>query len=164
MQENHSRNARRLDGGGEWGQSKIPPHATYPRSERAYENAEYVAFGEPELVIRIGQRERGPRRADGVPRDRHRRLPPAANPDGEKQSDEENEAAHQELLESDWLIGYATYEGEGRDPKGEWKPEPSVLVVGLPRDDATAVGLGHAAENAIVFIEKGKAPELVELV
>ncbi|MGH8720503.1 MAG: DUF3293 domain-containing protein, partial [Burkholderiales bacterium] len=52
--------------------------------------------------------------------------------------------------------------GEGRDPQQEWPAEPSVLVVGIARAEAEVLGRGYE-QNAIVFVEKGKAPELVML-
>jgi hypothetical protein len=52
--------------------------------------------------------------------------------------------------------------GEGRDPAGKWPAEPSVLAVGMSRHEAMVMGRSYE-QNAIVFIEKGKAPELVVL-
>jgi len=58
---------------------------------------------------------------------------------------------------------YRIFQGEGRDPEGKWKAEPSVLIMGIPRAEAEALGR-RLEQNAIVFIEKTKAPELVVLV
>ena len=52
--------------------------------------------------------------------------------------------------------------GEGRDPEGDWPAEPSVLAVGISRHEAEVIGRSYE-QNAIVFIERGKAPELVAL-
>ena len=49
-----------------------------------------------------------------------------------------------------------------RDPQGRWKPERSALVVGIPRADAEGVGRAFG-QNAIVFVERGRAPELLLL-
>jgi len=86
----------------------------------------------------------------------------AANPEGEQQSAQENRAAAEGLLKSEFLAGRAWFEGEGRDAEGRWPAEPSVLVIGLARKDAEALGVVYG-QNAIVFIEKGIAPELVIL-
>jgi len=58
---------------------------------------------------------------------------------------------------------YRVYQGEGRDAEGKWKSEPSVLIMGIPRAEAEALGR-RLEQNAIVFIEKGRAPELLVLV
>jgi len=83
----------------------------------------------------------------------------AANPRGEARTPAENEvamAALQASLALPWLSG------EGRDPEGRWSPEPSLLVLGIARADAEVLGR-RLEQNAIVFIERGRAPELVLL-
>ena len=84
----------------------------------------------------------------------------AANPRGEARTAWENEIANAALVESQTQAGYSCYEGEGRDPQGRWTPERSVLVVGIARTDAEALGRVFE-QNAIVFVEKGRSPELV---
>jgi hypothetical protein len=49
--------------------------------------------------------------------------------------------------------------GEGRDPSGQWTPETECIVFGI----SLAEGLEIARrfdQNAVVFIERGKAPRL----
>ena len=50
--------------------------------------------------------------------------------------------------------------GEERDPLGRWGAEQSMLIVGISRADAEVVGRVFE-QNAIVFVEKGGAPERV---
>ncbi|MGH8635628.1 MAG: DUF3293 domain-containing protein [Burkholderiales bacterium] len=128
----------------------------------AYLCADYVVFGEPELVLRIGEacaqldallEAEGARTAAYVT---------AANPRGRLAGQAENVLATTALLEAQREAGYACYAGEGRDPQQEWPAEPSVLVVGIARAEAEVLGRGYE-QNAIVFVEKGKAPELVML-
>jgi hypothetical protein len=128
----------------------------------AYRKAHYVVFGAPELVIRIGERNDeldALLEADGL--DTAAYLT-AANPGGELQSKTENELAcaalHQVLADA----GYTCYLGEGRDPAGGWPAEPSVLALGISRREAQVIGRSYE-QNAIVFIERGKPPELVVL-
>ncbi len=130
---------------------------------RAYEKADYVVFGEPELVIRVGELNADLDELMDECEATTAAYLSAANPDGELQGDEDNHAAAQALLRHTLLVGLPTYEGEGRDPLGKWPAEPSVLVLGIERKDAEYLGVTHA-QNAIVFIEKGRAPELVVLV
>jgi putative PIN family toxin of toxin-antitoxin system len=83
----------------------------------------------------------------------------AANPRGEETSHAANEAAMQALRSS---VSWPFREGEGRDPQGRWPAEPSLLVIGIPRADAEALGRKFD-QNAIVFVEKESAAELVLL-
>jgi len=133
---------------------------------RAYSNADYVVFGEmrdsPELLLRIG----GPNpdldallEADGAATAAYLT---AANPRGKGQSAFRNRIAFHSLRKLLKKKRYRHCAGEGRDPQGLWTPEPSVLVVGIGRADAEALGRA-LGQNAIVFIEKGRAPELVAL-
>jgi hypothetical protein len=128
----------------------------------AYQKALYVVYGAPELVIRIGTQNEeldALLEADGL--DTAAYLT-AANPGGELQGKTENElscaALHQALADA----GYICYLGEGRDPEGDWPAEPSILALGISRHEAEVIGRSYE-QNAIVFIERGKAPELVVL-
>ena len=133
-----------------------------PELLRAYERADYVVYGEPDLVLRIGERNADLDdllEADGGAT---AAFITAANPFGEPQDAWENALAMAALTQG--LDGkYACYSGEGRDPKGEWDAEPSLLVIGIAREDAEDLGRRYD-QNAIVFIDKGCAPELVVLV
>ena len=128
----------------------------------AYQKALYVVLGAPDLVIRIGE----PNdelddllEADG---EETAAFLTAANPGGELQGKTENDlscaALHQALADA----GYICYLGEGRDPEGDWPAEPSVLALGISRHEAMVIGRSYE-QNAVVFIEQGKAPELVVL-
>jgi len=128
----------------------------------AYRKALYVVHGAPDLVIRVGEPNATLDElldADGL--DTAAYLT-AANPGGDLQSKTENElscaALHQGLADA----GYICYLGEGRDPEGDWPAEPSILALGVTRHDAMVIGRSYE-QNAIVFIERGKAPELVVL-
>jgi hypothetical protein len=128
----------------------------------AYNAALYVVFGEPELVIRIG--EPNPDldallEADGAT---SAAYVTASNPGGIAAGDGPNNIACLALSRAFADTGYSCYEGEGRDPAGVWPSERSVLIVGMPRGEAEALGR-RLEQIAIVFVEKGKAPELVLL-
>jgi len=133
-----------------------------PELIAAYRNALYVVFGWPELVIRIG--EPNPDldellEAEGAAT---AAFITAANPHGEATSAWKNEIANAALVDTQTKAGYRCFEGEGRDPQKRWTPERSVLVMGIPRAQAETVGRAFG-QNAIVFVEKGRAPELVLL-
>ena len=83
----------------------------------------------------------------------------AANPRGVARDCTANEAAMAALRAS---LALPWLPGEGRDPEGRWSAEPSLLVLGIARADAQALGR-RLEQNAIVFIERGHAPELLLL-
>jgi Protein of unknown function (DUF3293) len=128
----------------------------------AYLGAEYVVFGEPELVLRVGEPSAeldALLEAEGADTAAY---VTAANPQGRLAGQAENLLATAALLRAQREAGYACYTGEGRDSQGEWLPEPSVLVVGISRAEAVVLGRSYE-QNAIVFAEKGGAPQLVFL-
>jgi len=134
-----------------------------PQLLAAYLVAEYVVFAEPSLVLHIGEANEALDallEAEGA---RTAAFVTGANPHGRLADAAENLLATTAMLEAQREAGYACYPGEGRDPRGEWPPEPSVLVVGIARSEAAMLGRGYE-QQAIVYIERGKAPELVVLV
>ena len=127
----------------------------------AYEDADYVVFGEPEFVLKIGEHSA---RLDALLETEHSSTAAfvtAANPRSEKKSAAENAAALAVLDQLIAAAGYPWRAGEGREPDGGWV-EPSRLVMGIYRENAEALGRLFG-QNAIVFIEKGRAPELLLL-
>jgi hypothetical protein len=128
----------------------------------AYLGADYVVFGEPELVLRIGEANAALDALLDAEGAQTAAYVTAANPQGRIAGQTENVLATTALLEAQREAGYACYTGEGRDPQHEWPAEPSVLVLGITRAEAEVLGRGYE-QHAIVFIERGKAPELVML-
>ena len=127
----------------------------------AYEAADYVVFAEPELVLKIGEPSR---RLDALLESEHASTAAfvtAANPRSEKKSAADNAAALAVLDQVIAAAGYPWRAAEGREPDGSWR-EPSRLVIGIYRGNAEALGRLFG-QNAIVFVEKGRAPELLVL-
>lgn len=127
----------------------------------AYRNAEYVVFAEPQVVMRIGQpnaRIDALISAEGATT---AAFVTAANPRGEQRSDMENGVANAALQNFVAAAGYPHFWGEGRDRLRGWS-EPSFLVIGIYRNNAEALGQLFE-QNAIVFCEVGRAPELIVL-
>jgi len=128
----------------------------------AYRDAEYVVFGDAPLAFRVG----APSEALDRLLDSHgvdcAAFITAFNPWGRRAGEAANQAAQERLRQ--YLRGRQLrfLEGEGRDPAGAWPAEASALVLGMPRESAAKLGRG-LAQNAIVFIARGAAPELVEL-
>ena len=127
----------------------------------AYRNAEYVVFVEPRIVMRVGEPNAEldallAREGAGIAA-----FITAANPRGEPRAQAENAVANAALQNLVGAAGYPHYLGEGRDARGTWS-EPSFLVIGIYRANAEALG-SLFEQNAIVYCEAGRAPELVLL-
>ena len=128
----------------------------------AYRKAHYVVHGRPEIVLRIGEPNLdldALLEADGAATAAY---VTASNQRGEQRSEAENALAFNALKSFLQKKPYRCRPGEGRDPKGRWPAEPSMLVIGIARAQAEALGR-RFGQNAIVFAEKGRAPELVLL-
>jgi hypothetical protein len=84
----------------------------------------------------------------------------AYNPRSVVLADAENRRRHGELVAMISAMGHAHAVGEGRDPTGAWKPEVECIVFGISAE--AGLELARAFEqNAIVFVTRGGAPELV---
>lgn len=128
-----------------------------PALIESYERALYAL--DSGLVLRIGVPDPDLDRLLDAHRARTASYVTAANPRGEARPRAENDAAMAALRAS---LGLPWLAGEGRDPEGRWSAEPSLLVLAISRADAEALGR-RLEQNAIVFVERGGAPELVLL-
>ena len=127
----------------------------------AYRNAEYAVFADVEVVMRIGEQNPSVDALISTEGATTAAFVTAANPRGDKRSDMENGVANAALQNFVAAAGYPHFWGEGRDPEGSWS-EPSFLVIGIYRANAEALGQLFE-QNAIVFCEIGRAPELILL-
>ncbi len=139
-----------------------------PALRAAYERAVYAIFASPGVEFRIGERSDVLDAMMTMNRVRCAAFVSSATNRG--MASPENERRLADFLLSGQLDNlqhpacrYRFYRGERRDPEGKWTAEPSVLIMGIPRDEAEALGR-RLEQNAIVYIEKLKAPELVVLV
>jgi len=141
-----------------------------PALRAAYQRAIYAIFASPGAEFRIGEPSDILDAMMAMARVRCAAFVSSANVRGV--STPENERRLADFLLSsqlDDLSNYGTsakyrvYRGEGRDPDGKWTAEPSVLIMGIPRDEAESLGR-RLEQNAIVWIEKGRPPELLVLV
>ena len=84
----------------------------------------------------------------------------ASNPASLVLSPEENARRHQELLLQ--VDRYPHWEGIGVGEDPAWEPEQSLLIVGIPRDEAAALGR-RFGQNAIVTGVVGHSAEMIIL-
>lgn len=84
----------------------------------------------------------------------------AWNPRSTPRSEDENRAAQEELTALLREAGYEVFVGAGEADDGSFPAEPSLLVPGLPREEALALARRYE-QDAFVSGETGKAPMLV---
>lgn len=132
----------------------------------AYRNADYAVFAHrgsrAEIIFHVGEPSADlDELLDGDDAATAAFVCPG-NRRGRRQSESENADAFLDMNALLAKTAYRRHAAEGRDPQGEWPAESAVLVCGIGRAEAEALGR-RFAQNAIVFIERGKAPELVLL-
>jgi hypothetical protein len=86
----------------------------------------------------------------------------AWNPYSQEQSLEENKACQAALLKQLSGANFRFFAGVGQDPLGQWPGEPSVLVLGMDKNQGISVGKKYK-QNAIVWMGADAIPELILL-
>jgi hypothetical protein len=137
-----------------------------PATIEAYRRAEYVVFAPagalPQLVLKVGEPNAD---LDELLEAEDAATAAFVSPGNRHGRQEDARANGEAFLRMNSLLAatrYRRFAAEGRDPEGRWPAEAAVLIAGMPRAEAEA--LGRALEqNAIVFVEKGGAPELLPL-
>jgi hypothetical protein len=86
----------------------------------------------------------------------------AFNPYSQLLSELENQQRHHQLIEHLKQLQLPWLEAVGKDPQGIWTPEPSLLILGIERFEAIAIGQ-RFEQNAIVYGELNQSAELLWL-
>ncbi len=86
----------------------------------------------------------------------------AYNPYSQKTNVNVNVRAQKALRNDIEKLGMVFYEGTGEDPSGQWKVEPSFLVLGISLETAKAIGVKHG-QNAVVWVDSDAVPQLMLL-
>jgi hypothetical protein len=84
----------------------------------------------------------------------------AYNPFSVPLKEDVNAMRHLQLLRD--VSSFTFFEGEGVGEYPAWKPEKSLLILGLNRESAIELRLKYV-QNAIVLGRKGEAAELIPL-
>jgi hypothetical protein len=84
----------------------------------------------------------------------------AFNPGSIQPSEADNLARQDRLERTVRETGLVFFCGEGVGDDGRWPPEPSILILGIARADAVALGQ-RFGQRAIVYGETGGSPELL---
>jgi hypothetical protein len=126
----------------------------------AYEATDFVVFDQDEeWIVKVG--EVSPRIDAMLDRfDAARAIVVTAfNPRSRVLPPETNAQRHEEMVRLLEQRKLRFLHGEGRDPRGQWIPEAECIVFGI----SLAEGLELARrfeQNAVVHIERGRAPRL----
>lgn len=83
----------------------------------------------------------------------------ACNPRSQSLPDADNAARHADLLAQVQAAGHVFYPGRGMPDSGDWKPEESLLILGLDQDAALRLG-ARFGQNAVVVGSAGGRAEL----
>lgn len=84
----------------------------------------------------------------------------AWNPYSKVVSDAANADAQTKLTAELTDVSVSVLSGEGVGDTGDWPPEPSLFALGIGREAATSLAQKYH-QNAFVWVERGKAAELV---
>ncbi|GDX53493.1 hypothetical protein LBMAG27_25400 [Bacteroidota bacterium] len=125
----------------------------------AYTNTKFHVFI-PAIIIEIGKRNedldsliKGDEQVEWA-------YLTAYNPYSKELTDKENLKRQSQLLSK--ISDYKFYEGEGVGEDPTWKPERSILIVGIPKNEAISSGR-EFEQNAIVYGKINEVPELIIL-
>jgi hypothetical protein len=112
----------------------------------AYNLTQYHVF-DPEIILRIG--EHSPLLDSLLDQycQQEWAFISAFNPQSAILPDDENNLSHEQLKEA--VKKYKYFEGEGVGENPPWKPERSLLVIGISKTDASNIGIAFD-QNAIV--------------
>lgn len=126
----------------------------------AYQATDFVVFDrDEEWVLKVGVPSP---RIDAL-LDRHSAatatIVTAFNPRSRVLAPAENAARHQSMVLVLQERGLPFLYGEGRDPSGGWIAETECIVFGISLTEGLELAR-RFDQNAVVFIERGKAPRL----
>jgi hypothetical protein len=126
----------------------------------AYTATDFVVFdGQERWALHVGVASP---RADAL-LDRHgasrATIVTAFNPRSRVLAPEANAERHDALVRLLEQRGLSFLYGEGRDPSGRWVAETECIVFGISLAEGLAIA-SRFEQNAVVFVERGKAPRL----
>ncbi len=125
----------------------------------AYTNTKFHVFI-PAIVIEIGKRNEDLDTLIKKEGQTEWAYLTAYNPFSKELTDKENLERQSQLLSK--ISDYKFYEGEGVGEDPTWKPERSILIVGITKNEAISLGR-EFEQNAIVYGKINEVPELIIL-
>lgn len=129
---------------------------------QAYQAPDYRIAGKVKFSLRIDE----PSADCDAEMDAHNCMTAAFltawNPYSHPTGKDENIAAQEQLAQNLSAVSVAILSGEGVDPTGAWPPEPSLLAIGITRDQAVSLARKYQ-QNAFVWVKRGHPAELILL-
>lgn len=129
---------------------------------RAYRQTHYRVEGTPSFVLRVGVTSSELLQLYETCHTCCAAFITACNPRGERLDAATNASLNDQLVLDLRAAGRMFLPGIGEHPVNDWPGEPSYLVSGLSRDEASALGRRHE-QNAIVWCGEDAVPELILL-
>lgn len=133
-----------------------------PALVAAYQATEFHVFAQPPFALRVDERSEAAAGLAAAHGASCAAFVTAWNPESKPASDATNAEAQRRLVAEVEREGYAWLPGEGRGATGDWPPEASLFVLGLPRGKAKALGRAFR-QNAVVWVGADAVPELLLL-
>ncbi len=133
-----------------------------PATVLAYQQTEYRVAGDVPAVLRVGVHCRELAILQQLHQTHCSAFVTACNPRGELAEEALNAQRQAALAAQISSQGYVAIAGIGQHPTGDWPPEPSYLVLGIPRADAMRLGQ-QFGQNAILWADGDAVPELILL-
>mgnify|MGYP000588969029 CR=1 FL=1 len=130
---------------------------------KAYQNTHYIVHDGPkDFVLRVSINSLELKALYANHNAKMAAYISAFNPYSQITSPELNTQAHTELKTICTNRNYIIYEGDGTDPCNLWKPEKSLLLVGISFSEACDLGM-YFQQNAILFAGETPTPRLILL-
>ena len=126
----------------------------------AYRLTDFIVQSQPSITLKIGQESCELKKVFKDANVSCAAFITAWNPYSRPTAQEDNIKNQNLLIERINEAGLRFIDGVGQDPSGQWPGEPSLLVLGMPRQDAIRLG-AEFGQNAIVWTDEGGVPELV---
>lgn len=127
---------------------------------QAYKSTKYKVF-KPNLIIQIGVTNDSLNELVIQHNATEWAYITAYNPFSRVLTDIENQGRHLEIKKS--TFSYSTYEGHGVGKDPNWKPEQSLLIIGISKEESILIGKKFE-QNAIVHGKINSTPELLILI
>jgi hypothetical protein len=129
----------------------------------AYRATDYVVFSEGRsFSVRVGEHSLLLDRLLARKKARSGAFITAWNPFSNRLGAGANACRDRELKRFLRARHFVYLKGEGRGQTADWPPEPSVVVLSVPRTQAASIGR-RFRQNAIVYVTFGRPAELIML-
>lgn len=129
---------------------------------QAYRQTHYRVRSQPAFTLNIDQPSAELLALQQAHRVQSSAFITACNPYSQRTDSCDNHQRQQALVQQLCAAGYTVLPGIGQHPSNNWPGEESCLVLGVGRDEASALGM-QQEQNAIVWSGPDGIPELVLL-